>query len=262
MPKNSNNQWFKNPYLPVLQRLASAPIKTSECLKLLEECNGFLCGEEELRLLEIMGAPLHYGDLFVTLTTTTTPITQQRFCFVDIETNGSNPNRNQVIEIGALLYENGKILDRFESFVFCSHIPQTITELTGITLDDVVNAPTLEIVMNEFRQFLGTALFVAHNVEFDYGFLNAMFVRCNLGWLCNRRLCTIKLAQKTIPATHYNLGALNAQLGIGAPVLHRAFADALTALKIFEHALITLPPNVCTAEELIAFSLGSFGAEV
>ena len=257
MPKHSSD--FKNPYAPLLDRLARAPIAYQTfVMESLLQCGGFSCGEEELRLLEIMGAPLCYDNAFVALTTSTTPLAKQRFCFVDVETNGSNPSKNQVIEIGAVLYENGAIIDRFESFVFCSQIPASITELTGIALDDVVDAPVLEVVMERFRHFLGTALFVAHNVEFDYGFLNAMFVRCNLGWLCNRKLCTIQLARKTIPATHYNLGALNAQLGIGAPVLHRAYADALTALRIFEHALAAIPQDVRTAEELIAFSLGTF----
>lgn len=255
MPKRSS---YQNPYESLLEKLANADMLREQFMKSLERCRGFGCGDEELRLLHIMGAPLECGDEFVALATRTTPIAEQRFCFVDIETNGSDPSRNQVMEIGALLYENGAIIDRFESFVFCSQIPEDITELTGIALDDVVNAPTLAVVMEQFRHFLGTALFVAHNVEFDYGFLNAMLMRCNLGWLCNRKLCTIRLARKTIPATHYNLGALNAQLGIGVPVLHRAYADALTALRIFEHALAALPPNVCTAEELIAFSCGRF----
>lgn len=259
MPKRSS---YHNPYESLLERLAHTNMPREQFMESLQHCRGFGCGDEELRLLHIMGAPLVCEGDCVALTTRTTPIAEQRFCFVDVETNGSDPSRSQVIEIGAVLYENGAIIDRFESFVFCSQIPESITELTGIALDDVVNAPTLAVVMEQFRDFLGTALFVAHNVEFDYGFLNAMLMRCNLGWLCNRKLCTIRLARKTIPATHYNLGALNAQLGIGAPVLHRAYADALTALKIFEHALAAIPSNVRTAEELIAFSLGSFPAKI
>lgn len=259
MPKRSS---YQNPYESLLEKLANADMPREQFMESLQRCRGFGCGDEELRLLHIMGAPLMCEGDLVMLTTRTTPIAEQRFCFVDVETNGSDPSRSQVIEIGAVLYENGTIIDRFESFVFCSQIPESITELTGIALDDVINAPALAVVMEQFHHFLGTALFVAHNVEFDYGFLNAMLMRCNLGWLCNRKLCTIKLARKTIPATHYGLAALNTQLGIGAPVLHRAYADALTALKIFEYALAAIPPDVRTAEELIAFSLGSFCAKI
>lgn len=253
MPKKYKYPALKNPYLSLLESLKK-PQNYQHFLRALGLCDGYCCGEEELRLLSLMGAPLEYDSTSIVLKTSTNSIDEQCFCFVDVEANGSNPMKNQVIEIGALLYQHGKIIDTFESFVFCEHIPHNISELTQISLDDVVHAPVLSVVMKDFRVFLGDALFVAHNMDFDFNFLNAMFVRCGLGWLCNRRLCTIQLAQKIISTTHYNLGALSALLGIDTPVLHRAYADALSALRIFEYCLLRLPPQIRTAEELISFS--------
>ncbi|RAX57580.1 hypothetical protein CCZ01_05400 [Helicobacter monodelphidis] len=247
---------FRNPYESLIDLLIQSPQNKKKFMNKLASCGGLLYEDEkeELELIRLMGVPLVENEDYFLLSTLQTPFKNQRFCFVDIESNGGDPTKHQVIEIGAILYESGKIIDHFESFVFCQYIPESITEITGIHLDDVVDAPNLSTVMQSFRKFLGDAVFVAHNVSFDYRFLNAMFYQSSLGWLCNRYLCTINLARKTIPSVRYSLSHLNEFLEINTPVIHRAYADALTSLRIFEYALKNIPEHIITTENLIAFT--------
>ncbi len=256
MPKHSNHLQFSNPYYSAIQKLIKKPIQKEVFFNILTECDGWLCESEEetYHLLCIMGAPLVEQDNYITLKTSTTSFNKQQYCFIDIESNGSDLNKSQIIEIGAILYQENKIIDTFESLVFCEHIPKTISELTGITLDDVVDAPTLEEVLPKLRAFLHDSVLVAHNALFDFNFLNAMLYRHSMGWLCNRFLCTIQLAQKTIASTRYNLAHLNNLLNIKNPVIHRAYADSLTALKIFEKCMQNIPNTLKSTEDLIAFS--------
>ncbi|WP_457598391.1 3'-5' exonuclease [Hydrogenimonas sp.] len=200
------------------------------------------------------GVPLEIEGDEVVLSTYFRPWREERFCIVDVETNGSQPSRSQIIEIGALMWRNGEIVDRFESFAACSYLPYQISEITGIMPEDLEDAPPLAKMLPKFKAFLGDAVFVAHNISFDYNFVSASFERFGLGVLGNRRLCTIELARRTIEAERYGLGHLNIALDINTLVHHRAFADALTASKVLEIGLKNVPASVVTTEELIDFT--------
>jgi DNA polymerase III subunit epsilon len=163
------------------------------------------------------------------------------FCIVDIESNGSKPDLYQVIEIGAVKWRNGEIIDTFESFVKCSEIREHITRLTGITIEDTLHAPPLKDVMEKFRIFLGTDIFVAHDVKFDYKFISAMMSRVGLGELKNRTLCSIDLAERSFSSFRYGLSYLNDDLDLYTEATHhRALSDALTTTKLFEYSLSKL----------------------
>ncbi len=177
---------------------------------------------------------------------------EQTFCVVDTETNGGIRS-GQIIEIGAVKICGGVEIGRFETFVAANEIPENIVELTGITLADLDGAPSLASVMERFRLFLGDAVFVAHNVRFDYDFVSASMEKCGFGMLLNRRLCTIELARRTIPSQKYGLGTLKELLGI-VSVHHRALSDALAAADIMAESLRRLPWTVQSVEDLIAFS--------
>ncbi len=177
------------------------------------------------------------------------------FCIVDIETNGSHADRHQIIEIGAIKVRNATIVDEFESLVFCDDISEHISEITGITNEMTHNAPKLCEVMEAFKLFLGTDIFVAHAVKFDYTFISAMLKRCGFDALMNRKLCTIDLAERTISSYRYGLSYLNEQLSLYQNATHhRALSDAITAAKLFKHTMNYVPKEIATAEELIAFS--------
>jgi len=210
-------------------------------------------------LIEVLisqGLPLHEHQGKFIYKTSMQPISHGRFCVMDIETNGSKPARGHtIIELGAVMYQDGKIVDTFESFVQCEKIPPTISELTGITLEDTKDAPSLKEVMYAFKNFIGDAVFVAHDVRFDYMFTSAMMERVGLEPLANRRLCTFELAQRTFKSERYGLRYLNETMHLHHEAEHhRALSDAITALELLKISLSKLPKKVTKVEELIRFS--------
>jgi len=182
---------------------------------------------------------------------------EQEYVVIDIETNGSKPGRSQVIEIGGIKVKNGEIIDRIETYVACAYLPQNIIELTGITLDDLVDAPSRKKALTMLKKFMGDAVFVAHNVGFDYTFLSASFKRFGLGSIGNARLCTIDLSKRTIESPKYGLVGLCDTLDIDLGMHHRAYSDAMCSMKIMFECFKRLPNYVKTTDDLIKFSLSS-----
>ena len=208
-----------------------------------------------LELLHAQGLEFKTKEQRYFFATALTPIKDTTFCIVDVETNGSKPEKHQIIEIGAVKVKNGEIIDQFESLVQCNSISKHISEITGIEVSDTINAPTLKEVMLPFKTFLGSDVFIGHDVKFDYSFISAMLVKVGLEPLMNRPLCTIKLAERTITSFRYGLSFLNEQLELykGA-THHRALSDAITTAHLFNLALENMPLEVKTAEDLIQFS--------
>ncbi len=104
--------------------------------------------------------------------------------FVDIETNGLNHIRGRVIEVAAIRVEDGKIVKKFNSLVDSeTELPQFITRLTGITSGDLAGAPTFSQIADELTEVLEGAVFVAHNVRFDYSFLKQEYKRVGQSFL-------------------------------------------------------------------------------
>ena len=208
-------------------------------------------------LLQASGYPIEESlDGYIN-TTFFTPFSKQRYCIVDIETNGSKPGTSQVIEIGAVMLEDGKIVDRLESFVECAYLPEHITKITGIEPMDLVDAPTRKEALTSLRHFMGDAVFVAHNAKFDYGFLNASFDRFGLGNIGNLVLCSIELAKRTFESPRYGLAYLNESLGFDDHTHHRAYSDALSAMKVMQKSFETLPSYIQTTNDLLNFAKSS-----
>jgi len=209
-------------------------------------------------LLQASGYPiLQNKDGYYSLQTYFTPYEKQRYCVIDIETNGSKPGTSQVIEIGAVMIQNGEIIDKFETFVECAFLPEYITKITGIEPIDLQDAPTRKEALTQLKHFMKDAVFVAHNADFDYGFLDASFERFGLGNIGNPKLCTIELARRTFESERYGLAYLIETLGIETATHHRAFSDALCATKVMEKSLQTIPAYVKTADDLLRFSTSS-----
>jgi len=209
-------------------------------------------------LLQASGYPIEQNSAGeYRLKTFFTPYEEQRYCVIDIETNGSKPGTSQVIEIGAVMIEKGEIVDRFETFVECAFLPEYITKITGIEPTDLIDAPTRREALTQLRYFMEDAVFVAHNANFDYGFLTASFERFGLGSIGNPKLCTIDLAKRTFESERYGLAHLIDFLEIETATHHRAYSDALCAAKVMEKSFETLPAYVTTTDALLQFALSS-----
>ncbi|TLD86602.1 3'-5' exonuclease [Helicobacter sp. MIT 03-1614] len=248
-------------YQQLFEKIRQKPMSEAQFYTYVKNIGGLYADiASELELLKGSGAPLyvqkHNGESYFSLSTQHQEWQKGNLVFVDIETNGAKPQQCQIIEIGALKVKGGEIIDKFESYVYADEVPENITQLTGICQADIAYAPSIKEVLGEFRAFLGTDVFVAHNVNFDYGFVDYHLRQCSLFGLLNPKLCTIELAKKTILSPRYALGFLNEFLGIRTAVTHRAYADALTSFRVFEIASMMFPPFVKSMQDLIDFSKG------
>jgi len=208
-------------------------------------------------LLQASGYPIEQEEEFYRLKTCFTPYELQKYCVVDIETNGSKPGTSQVIEIGAVMVQNGKVVDRYETFVECAFLPEYITKITGIEPEDLKGAPSRREALTGLRYFMEDTVFVAHNANFDYTFLDASFERFGLGGIGNPVLCTIDLAKRTFESERYGLAYLIESLGMEETSHHRAYSDALCASRVMLKSFETLPEYVKTADDLLQFAKSS-----
>ena len=240
----------------IVQRLKKESMSLDDLLFFIQSLSNtfFQDPSLELELLISNGLPIEIVNNQVILKTMITNISDQIFCIVDIETNGSNVNKGQIIEIGAVKLKNGEIIDSYESLVYARNVPPYIQEVTNITPYMLKDAPILRTVLEEFKIFLEDDVFVAHDIKFDYKFISESFKKYDLGELQNRKLCTIDLAKRTIEAQRYGLDFLKDLLSINIDNQHRAFSDALSTSYILKESLSKLPNSVVTSEDLITFS--------
>ena len=183
------------------------------------------------------------------------PIDEATFCIVDIETNGSNPEKHQIIEIAALKVKNKKIIDKFESFVKTDEINEHITKITGIKASDTSDAPELKDVLKEFKLFLQDAIFVAHDAKFDLNYISKSMQKVSLEPLLNRTLCSLALAERTISSYRYALSYLNTMFNLYEDATHhRAMSDVITTYQLFLLSLKNIQDEIVHVEDLIHFS--------
>lgn len=148
--------------------------------------------------------------------------------FFDVETTGMGPGKGgRVLEIGALRVENGKVVGQMNTLIDPEMpVPYFITGITGITNEHVVQSPLFSDVIDQLETLSRDALFVAHNVNFDYSFIQHEYGR--LGRLFRRdKLCTVRLSRALFPHERsHALGKLIERHGYRVDARHRAFDDA------------------------------------
>ncbi len=156
------------------------------------------------------------------------------YAIVDIETTGSYAAGAGITEIAIVITDGVEILDRWESLINPHRaIPYFIQQLTGITPDMVAGAPSFPEVAEHVHSMLHDKIFVAHNVNFDYSFVNHALEQCGHP-LHARKLCTVRLARKIKPGLgKYSLGRLCHTLGITHNDHHRAMGDAHATALLF-----------------------------
>ncbi len=164
---------------------------------------------------------------------------------LDLETTGLVSAYDSIIEVGALRFQGEKVLETFSSFVNPGrHIPAKVTELTGITDSDVLDAPPVQEVMRELERFVGRDPVIGHNIGFDMEFLHRQ--QALLG---NETIDTFNLASILVPhAGRYTLENLVRVVGLDfPPQTHRALDDARMAHALYVELLkraTQLPPEI------------------
>ncbi len=160
------------------------------------------------------------------------------YSIVDVETTGNGYKGQKITEISVFLFDGKKVVDEFTSLVNPEQkIPNYITNLTGITEAMVSNAPRFYEIAKKVVEITKDAVFVAHNVYFDYNVIRNEFK--NLGFNFKRKkLCTVRLSRKIIPGlSSYSLGNICATQGIEIIERHRAKGDAEATLELFRKLL-------------------------
>lgn len=185
------------------------------------------------------------------------PFEDGEYCVFDFETTGTSALRDRVIEIGIVKIKKGKIVDTFQSFINPGmYIPYFITQITGISNEDVVNAPSFENIFPEIEKFFGSSVLIAHNLQFDYSFLKNECQNLFLSVPQNPSLCTLKLARRLYPELrNKSLGNLVRYLKIRHRNVHRGLGDSTATAKIFIRMFDRLrnEHNVDTISDLINF---------
>ncbi len=155
------------------------------------------------------------------------------YCVFDLETTGVSYRTDKITEIGIIKYKDGEIIDKFESFVNPEKpIPMKVQEITNITDEMVKDAPTIEQILPKVMEFFGDSVLVAHNADFDTGFIRYNCQLQNIPFE-NTYLDTLQLAKELYPDfTKYKLGIIAEKLGIKVEVAHRALDDVETTVKV------------------------------
>jgi DNA polymerase III subunit epsilon len=169
-------------------------------------------------------------------------VTELTFVAFDFETTGLHPAVDRVVEFGAVRFTVGTELADFGQL--CDPgipIHPDAARVSGITSAMVLGQPRVEEVLPRFMEFVGDAILLAHNAEFDAGFLRAELQRIGLPTVDNLILDTQVLAQKAFPGKKsYALQSLVEMLGIPANTAHRARDDARQCMRLFEHCVDAL----------------------
>ena len=187
---------------------------TDETIKILYGCEGYYVNDVDDRIV-VHGIQEMDFD--------------QEFVAFDLETTGLSSRTDRIIEIGAVVLKNGQELDRFQTFVDPERkLDRKIVDLTGITDDMLVGAPKIEEVLPKFLEFVGSRVLVAHNSDFDTGFIRAECAR--LGYEYNFTAAdTLILSQNLMPQLgKFKLNIVSNALSLPDFNHHRAGDDALT----------------------------------
>lgn len=178
------------------------------------------------------------------------PSLEDEFVVFDIETTGLSAKNCKIIEIGAVRVAGGRVLERFGSFADPGeHIPEEITRLTGIGDSDLAGAPPPSGAVRAFLEFAGDRMLVAHNADFDMGFIRAECERAGLP-LENTYLDTVALSRYINPELrNHKLDTIAKYFSLGDFNHHRASDDAAALSGIL----------FCMIQKMRELDIKSFG---
>ena len=187
---------------------------TDENIKILYGVEGYYVNDVDDRIVVHGEQDIGFGDEYVAF---------------DLETTGLSSANDRIIEIGAVVMKNGEELDRFQTFVDPQRsLEKKIVELTGITHEMLKGAPKIEEVLPEFLKFVNGRVLVAHNSDFDTGFIRAACARQGLPYTYTAA-DTLILSQNMLPQLNkFKLDIVSNALSLPDFNHHRAADDAVT----------------------------------
>ncbi len=187
---------------------------TDENIKILYGCEGYYVNDVDDRIVVHGKRDMTFDEPFVAF---------------DLETTGLSSRSDRIIEIGAVVIQNGKEIDRFQTFVDPGRkLERKIIELTGITDEMLVGAPKIEEVLPKFLEFVAGRVLVAHNSDFDTGFIRSECARQGIAYDLTAA-DTLILAQNLMPHLNkFKLDVVSNALSLPDFNHHRAGDDALT----------------------------------
>ncbi len=161
----------------------------------------------------------------------------QPLAIVDIETTGVSPVRNKIIDIAIIRIENGVVVETLNTVVDPGrYIPPAIIEMTGIKEEDLRAAPTFNDISHDVLGLLEGAVFVAHNVRFDYSFIKSEFNQLGMRF-SSKRLCTVALSRALYPKEQrHDLTTIIDRFGFVCEDRHRALPDAQVLVDFLTHS--------------------------
>ncbi len=167
---------------------------------------------------------------------------------VDVESTGGDLYQDRLTEIALVVIENGHISEHTWLINPQKIIPPFVEKLTGISNNMVKAQPVFARVASEILPYLKDAILIAHNVQFDYGFLRIAFLREQI-YLQNHVLCSVKLSRKLYPEhKKHNLDSIIERMQINLPSRHRALPDAQAIIYFLERALKEKEQSVVQAQ--------------
>ncbi len=196
---------------------------TDENIKIIYGCEGYYVNDVGDRIVV-------HGQLDMDF--------DQEYVAFDLETTGLSSRDDRIIEIGAVVMRRGEEVERFQTFVDPGRkLERKIVDLTGISDDMLVGAPKIEEVLLKFIEFVGDRLLVAHNSDFDTGFIRAECQRQGLPYTFTAA-DTLILSQNLLPhLSKFKLDVVSNALSLPDFTHHRAADDAVTCGLIFHHLM-------------------------
>ena len=183
-------------------------------------------------------------------------LSEIRFACLDTETTGLSPEGGgKICEVAVSVSKAGRVLDEFTTLINPGMpMHPDVVAIHGITNDMVKNAPSFQEVLPTLLGVLDNCVIVAHNADFDLGFLQWEFEQCGMHFPKYPVVDTLKLAKKSGRFEKNRLGFIAEKLGVSSAGWHRAMADTKMAEQIFYYFVNELGKyGVSTLEQLQAF---------
>ena len=211
---------------------------TDENIKILYGCEGYYVNDVDDRIVVHGSQEMDFD---------------QEYAAFDLETTGLSSRADRIIEIGAVILKNGEEIDRFQTFVDPGRkLDRKIVELTGITDEMLLGAPSIQEVLPKFLEFVGNRVLVAHNSDFDTGFIRAECQRQGLPYGFTAA-DTLILSQNLLPHLNkFKLDIVSNALSLPEFNHHRAADDAMTCGLIMHRLMKKLEEehNIHTLQEI------------